>query len=184
MILYGSLTSPYVRHCRLLLLLNQDDFVLQETDLSQSACLSPSKKIPFLKSGDIALSDSTTILRFLREQHQQAFLKELSDHDLFCLISTLMDSAINVFYLEKEGLTLDKATYLERQHQRVLDGLNYLESHCPNTVDWTNDYHLRLAIFLDWGLFRQRFKLDKHPQLQAFLNHANENVHFLACSPQ
>ena len=43
------------------------EFEFIETDQSQSAELSPTKKVPFLQDGDIVLSDSSSILKYIRE---------------------------------------------------------------------------------------------------------------------
>lgn len=45
--LYGSYTSPFVRHCRIALLQTQQDCQFIETDAQQSATLSPTKKVPY-----------------------------------------------------------------------------------------------------------------------------------------
>ena len=60
--LYGSYTSPYVRHCRIVIeqLGLACDFV--EADYTLSAKKSPSMKVPFLQDGDLQLTDSTSIL--------------------------------------------------------------------------------------------------------------------------
>ena len=58
--LYGSYTSPFVRHCRIALAQAGISFDLVETDGAQSARLSPTSKVPFLKGDGISLTDSTS----------------------------------------------------------------------------------------------------------------------------
>ncbi|NRB38875.1 MAG: glutathione S-transferase family protein [Pseudomonadales bacterium] len=181
--LHGSFTSPYVRHCRIVMAQGQIEHDFIEAGFEQSAALSPSKKVPFLIDGDVLLSDSSSIVRYLRESQNQDFLNTIQYHDLFSLISTLMDSAINLFYLEKEGINVHAAAYLQRQKLRVDEGLVYLNQHCPSTIDLFNDAHLRLAIFLSWGLFRQRINLNPLENLQAFLQSAEADAIFSATKP-
>lgn len=181
--LYGSFTSPYVRHCRIALLQNAEKHEFIEAGFDTSARLSPSMKVPFLQTDKQLLSDSSTILRFIREQQGKPFLAQLQHHDLFCLISTLMDSAINLFYLEKEGIDSQQSSYLQRQQQRVEAGLYHLEEICPADADLFNDAQLRLGIFLAWGQFRQRFSLASRPKLQSFLTQCDSDAHFIATKP-
>jgi glutathione S-transferase len=103
--LHGSFTSPYVRHCRIALMESGLNWSFVETDHDNSARLSPSKKIPFLTDGDMLLSDSSSILMYIREKAGQPFISDALDFDLFCLINTLLDAAINRFYLAKDGIT-------------------------------------------------------------------------------
>lgn len=45
--LFGSYTSPFVRHCRIALLETKTKFSFTETDFETSAKLSPAKRFPF-----------------------------------------------------------------------------------------------------------------------------------------
>ena len=184
--LYGSFTSPYVRQCRIAMVQCEIDHTFIETDLIKSAEISPTKKVPFLKDGELSLSDSSSILRHLRHTANQAFLATIEDLELFCLISTLMDSAINLFYLEKEGIAITSANYLQRQQLRLEEGLDYLNKLLdkPVTLDLQNDAQLRLGIFLSWGLFRQRFNLDDRENLQRFVSTCESHVLFQTTQPQ
>lgn len=184
--LYGSYTSPYVRHCRIVLAQSQLEWHFIETDLSKIAEISPTKKIPFLTDKDVSLSDSTTICRHIRQRCNTPFLADLNDHDLYCQVSTLMDSAINLFYLEKDGIAADSSAYLQRQKLRVDEGLIVLNnqvSQLSHAVDAYNDAHLRLGCFLSWGLFRQRFSLDGLSHLQAIVAHFEADAIFVATRP-
>ena len=61
--LFGSFTSPYVRHCRVVLAHTGLDCEFVETDYDQSAARSPTRRVPFLRDGDRMLTDSASILR-------------------------------------------------------------------------------------------------------------------------
>ena len=54
--LYGSFTSPFARHCRIVLLETGQACDFVETDYAASAAASPAKKVPFLQDGDIVTS--------------------------------------------------------------------------------------------------------------------------------
>lgn len=66
--LFGSYTSPFVRHCRIALIETGLDCEFVETDYAESARRSPTKKVPYLQDKDVMLFDSCSILKYLREK--------------------------------------------------------------------------------------------------------------------
>lgn len=184
--LYGTYTSPYVRHCRIALAETGQEFELIETDYAQSARLAPAKRVPFLEAGDRVLNDSLSILKFLRESAGQAFLPDVDDCDLFALANTALDTAVNLFLLEKDGLTPEQSGYLGRQSERVRDTLHALDKRAAGLPAKTRDFtegELRLGCFLDWGLFRERISLAEYPGLDAFLQRVREYPPFADTPP-
>lgn len=185
--LYGTYTSPYVRHCRIALVETGQDFELIETDYAQSARLAPAKRVPFLKVGNRALNDSLSILKFVRESAGQDFLPDIDDCDLFALTNTALDTAINLFLLEKDGLTPEHSGYLGRQSERVRDTLDALDTRAATLPAQKNHYadgELRLGCFLDWGLFRERISLTDHPRLDSFLQRMRTYPAFADTAPK
>ncbi len=181
--LFGSYTSPYVRHVRIVLQQTQLECEFVEADAKSSALLSPTKKVPFLEDGDITLSDSTSILRYLREKAGQTFLPSVQDLDLYCLATTLLDSAINVFLVElfsKEPLS---SPYFDRQQARVQEGVEHLNSLNLHQAPLDQDVLLRLQCFLYWGNFRNRFTLEGLTSLNQILAEANQDAVFLSTAP-
>lgn len=181
--LFGSYTSPYVRHCRIVLAQNNDTFEFIPTDYSQSAQQSPTQRVPFLHDGDVQLTDSAAILRYLRERHQQPFCDDVADFDLFCLANTALDATVNLFLLERDNITTKDSPYLQRQYDRIHTILKEL-----NERDWpeTNQYsdgQLRLACFLSWAEFRERIQLAEYPNLQQFLLGMNHQPWFANTHP-
>ena len=172
--LYGSFTSPYVRHVRIALLETDLDCEFIETDAKASAEQSPTKKVPFLKDDDIELSDSTSILRYIREKSGQAFLPTVQGLDLFCLVNTLLDSTINLFLLHRFGLESLDNPYLKRQQARITEGLEYLDSLNLHSQPIDRDVKLRLLCFLTWGLYRQRFSIAGLDSLKTLLKEAEQ----------
>ena len=170
--LFGSLTSPYVRHCRIALMQSQCAFDLIPIDQQQSSELTPTKRVPFLRHGDMLLSDSASIIRFAREQANSDFLANVEDLDLFCFINTILDSAANVFYLEKFGLKPTDNAYIQRQTDRIAASLQTLESRELGYYQNQNDCHIRLTCLIDWMMFRHRINIDDFPELHLFTQQA------------
>ena len=162
--LYGSYTSPYVRHCRIVLAQTGMECELVETDYAQSAEQSPTCRVPFLRDGDAMLTDSASILRHLREQAGQRFFPAIEDFDLFLLVNTAMDSAVNLFLLERDGVTPASSAYLARQQRRVVQVLDGLERRIDGVTDQSGDGMIRLGCFLSWALFRQRVRQSNKPK--------------------
>lgn len=181
--LYGSYTSPYVRHCRVVLL--ETDLLCSfiETDHSASAQGSPTKRVPYLHDGPLALTDSAAIIKHLRNRAGQTFLPDVADYNRFCMINTALDTTVNLFLLEKEGITPESSAYLARQSQRVASILAQLEKLSLPEQPPFSDVELRLACYLAWGLFRKRFSLENHPNLTRFLDAANRYEPFAVTAP-
>lgn len=172
--LLGFPVSPFVRHVLIVLDETGIECEFKVIDTNEAAQLSPTKKVPLLIDGEAMLSDSTTICRYLREKAGQAFISDIQQHDVYCLVNTLMDSTINVFLYERFGMDTSSNAYFKRQQDRVIDGLQYLESLAldPQTMD--KDTFYRTACYLNWGLYRERLQLDNHPKLNNLLEAAHQ----------
>lgn len=181
--LYGSYTSPYARHCRIALLDASIDVEFINIDQTQSAKISPTKKVPFLKDGDLVLSDSASILKYVREKSGQSFCADIKDYDLYCFASTLIDSGANVFYLEKFGLKEADNAYVGRQNARIKDGMDYLENLSYSKALPLKDSELRIACLVDWAIFRSRFEFSNYPHLLALLELAKSSQSFAVTAP-
>ncbi len=182
--LYGSYTSPFVRHCRIALAECNLAFEFVTIDYEQSARLSPTRKVPLIEDGELTLTDSTSILRHIRERGGQPFFPSLADFDLYLMADTALDSAVNLFLLEKDGVTPEKSPYLKRQSERITGILAALDSAAaaaPNPL--YSDGQLRLGCFLGWALFRQRLTLDGYPHLTALLAALDRYPPFAATHP-
>ena len=181
--LFGSYTSPFARHVRIALQESLLPFEFIETSFDDSAEQSPTKKVPFLKDGNITLSDSTSILRYIREKAGNLFLTDIMQLELYCLINTLADSAINLVILEKNGLDTQTNAYCTRQAARIQDGLDNLNHRQLSKENMDIDSYWRLMCFLDYGLFRHAFNLESRPHLRALLDNAHNNVLFKSTEP-
>lgn len=185
--LYGSYTSPFVRHCRVALAQAGLAFDFVEADYGMSAEKSPTAKVPFFTDGDLVLTDSSSILKYIREKSGGRFLADLDDCENFAMTNTLLDSTINVFMLENEGFGPEQIKYLGRQKKRIESGLAALDKRfSPNrgkTPDLTRDGDLRCACFLGWALFRKRITLDGLDHLRDLLAAADRVETFAATAP-
>ncbi|RUO23097.1 glutathione S-transferase [Aliidiomarina iranensis] len=181
--LFGSFTSPFVRHLRIVLADSGLDYEFIETDYAQSAAQSPAQRVPFLQDDQIQLTDSTSILKHLREKAGQSFFADTANLELYCLANTCLDTAINLFLLEREGLNSDSNAYLQRQAARIQSTLKALEARIwPSDMQWY-DGQIRLACFIDWAIYRNRLDFSAYPKLLAFLAQAQKQPSFVATAP-
>ena len=195
--LYGSYTSPFVRHCRIALLEGQSKGTLEcefiETDIVASGKLSPTKKVPFLtdtiydeknNTEEVELTDSASIVMYLREQSGQKFFNDAKDFNLFCNVNTVLDASVNLFFLElKDKILPAEGSYLARHKDRVESALSHMNESTYSSQAPFTDGELRLACFLDWGLFRNRINIDGLDNLQALLNSARSYDIFAQTAP-
>lgn len=181
--LFGSYTSPYVRHCRVVLLETELPCEFVESDGQTSAKHSPAQRVPFLRDGDRLLTDSASIVRYLREKAGQSFLPSIEDYDRFCLANTLMDSAVNLFMLEKDGLTPEQSPYLKRQSNRIATCLQTLAQHPLSHTAPYSDFELRLGCVLAWSRFRNRFEFSQYDELATFLAKIDQYTPFSDTAP-
>jgi glutathione S-transferase len=182
--IYGSFTSPFVRHCRIALIETGLAFEFIETDAVQSAEISPTKKVPLLVDGEITLTDSSSILRYLREKSGAAFMDDIADFEIFNMTNTVMDACVNIFFLEKfDAIKSEQSSYLSRQQARVLSGLIALNESSIEAQLPLPDGLLRLACFLDWGVYRSRIELKKLTNLTRLLDLARTDENFIKTAP-
>lgn len=182
-VLYGSFTSPFVRHCRYVMTQLEQPFEFVQTDYSQSATGSPLQRVPFMTVGDLKLTDSSSILRYAREQAGQAFLPELSDYDRYAMVNSLLDTAVNLFLLERSGITEVQAEYLGRQKARLETGLAALNQSVTPEQALAKDCHIRCACFVAWAIYRDRLEFSPYPQLLALAETASKDDLFSRTAP-
>ncbi|KPU83016.1 glutathione S-transferase [Psychromonas sp. PRT-SC03] len=182
--IYGSFTSPFVRHCRIVLLETALPCEFIETDITQVEKISPTKKVPLLIDGDLMLTDSSSILKYLREKSGAVFMPDIYDFELFNLSNTIMDACVNLFVMQlMDNITPQQSKYLTRQQSRVLSGLEALNEYDFERRVGLSDGKLRLACFLDWGVYRDVINLKKLNNLSRFLDLVREDTNFIKTCP-
>lgn len=180
MTLYGSYTSPFVRHCRIALVNFQLDCQFVEASHADSAENSPTKKVPYFTDGDITLTDSSSILRHLCDKAGKAFLADSQEQELYSMVNTCLDSTINLFLLSMEGIGTEQSQYLTRQQGRVDSCVAELEKLISARGNQLDNAGYRLACYLDWAVFRKRLDLTGYPALRDFLASAKQDAAFQA----
>ncbi|ACE83845.1 glutathione S-transferase [Cellvibrio japonicus] len=181
--LYGSYTSPFVRHCRIVLLETAQACEFIETDQAGSAVQSPTKRVPFLADGDVFLTDSSSIIQYLREKAGQAFCADARELDQLCLVNTALESCVNLFFLERDGVVIAQVPYLQRQAARIESALAELNQfNLPDHAPY-NDVQLRLACFMGWAKLRKRVDFSGYGNLEQFYQGAQGYTHFQATQP-
>lgn len=166
--LYGSRTSPFVRHCRMVAIETNADVDFIEIDASVSAIKSPTKRMPFFEDGDLFLADSSAIIRYLRERVGQPFCATVEDLDQLCLVNTLLEVTTNLFFLQRDGITGEGSAYIERQKARIESTLSVIESfELPRSAPYS-DMHLRLAAYIGWAMLRNMQSFAAYPNIMAF----------------
>jgi len=182
-LLYGSQTSPFVRHCRIAMLEQEMPFELVETDYARSAELSPAMRVPFFTDGPLLLTDSLAILHEVRMRARRSVFTDSRQVDFFCLSDTVLDAGINLFLLARDGLGPDQSPYLSRQAQRVEKGFKALEERLDSQC-WEGDASWRLACLLGWFSFRKRFDFSSLPALSAFHRTMESHPLMVASQPR
>jgi glutathione S-transferase len=166
--LYGSYTSPFVRHCRIVLLETSIDCEFIETDQAASAVKSPTKRVPFLEDGDIFLTDSSAIIKYLREKSGSHFCSTTEELNKFCLVNSALDTVVNLFFIKRDGVDISGIPYLQRQAARIqstLEELNNIKFSLQAPYD---DADLRLGCFMGWAKLRNQVDFSVYPQLEKF----------------
>ena len=105
------------------------------------------------------------------------------DYEKFCLTNTLLDASVNLLLMERDGIKPDDSPYLKRQQSRVETGLDALNQYSYENSDSWLDSDLRLACFLDWATFRNRFSWDDKENLVALVDWAKSYDAFVETSP-
>ncbi len=182
--LIGSFTSPYVRKLRLLFLAKEIRFELQAInyltpdDSKFLKSTNPINKIPVLlvKEKDkktTTVYDSRVIFQFLTKKFGWVPLS-LEEENTLSFIDGMLDTAINLFSLQRAGLDTKAGnnSYIERQWERIdLILKNMKPWVCDQSPDrdW-NFLNMSLYSFLDWAQFRTVISLTEYPEYADYLN--------------
>ncbi len=181
--LYGSFTSPFVRHVRIVLLETGLPCEFIETDQASSATKSPTKRVPFLEDGNIFLTDSNSIIKYLREKAGQSFCKTATEFDELCLVNTALEATTNLFFIKRDGVDINISPYLQRQAARIDSTLAEINKFTLAHAAPYTEMQLRLACYIGWCKFRKQVDFSKFPNLESFYSDALNYSHFQATQP-
>jgi glutathione S-transferase len=170
--LYGTTTSPFVRRVRVVAaeLGLGYDFVNTAADDGQAAlrALSPIWKVPVAEVDGRTLFDSRVIIDWLTTTGGWGPLRQPRDqwHDanLLNAIDAALDSAIQLFYLKREGIDAMAKPFGQRQLDRIAAIFEWLPgelpAHDPNRGLGLAE--LSLVCTLDWMDFRETYPTTRH----------------------
>ncbi len=180
--LYGTTTSPYVRRVRIVAAEIGVPFEFFATGSAEGQKalreLSPIWKVPVAEIGEQVIFDSHVIIEYLLRNHGYGPLRSaggerwVREQNLVSAADAALDSAINVFYYDREGVDTAGAPYFTKQRDRVASILGWLERELRGP--WLTDEprlgvaEVVLLTTLDWMVFRNRYPVESHPGLAAF----------------
>ncbi|MBX3723093.1 MAG: glutathione S-transferase family protein [Turneriella sp.] len=185
MTLYGSITSPFVRRLRFVLheLGIPFDLIDSLSDAGQAAMRTknPIWKVPCVEIDGQILWDSHTIIEYLTEKNagnpkllrQPQGAEKWREKNLVTAADGCVESAINVFYLRKDGVEVDKVAYLVKQRARVESILTWLKTQLRDNY-FTAEKKIGLSeltfyCILDWLRFREMYPVLQDPVLKAYM---------------
>ncbi len=179
--LYGSVTSPYVRRVRYFLLeasISFDFFdTLSESGQKELRSRNPIWKVPYLEDGEQQIWDSHAILDYLSKKCSWSIPDSLQNpweqSNVLHAIDGALDSGINLFYLQKDGIDIQKFAYLQKQKERIGSILHWLvpkiKEHSFSSKPIFGIAELYLYTTLDWMRFRNVINMTDLPTLNVFL---------------
>lgn len=181
--LFGTLTSPFVRRVRIVATELGVSFELinTATDEGQAAlrAVTPIWKVPTAVVEDQeVIFDSRAIIDYLITRHGWGPLRppdarERWQHqNILNVIDGALDSAINVFYFERDGIDTTGVPYFQRQRERIASACAWLERNLHGAYFTAGGplglTEIALITTLEWLTFRQRYNVNAHPGLAAF----------------
>lgn len=181
--LYGSYTSPFVRHVRIVLLETNQACDFIETDQASSAVKSPTQRVPFLEDGETFLTDSASIVKYLREKAGQTYCKTAKELDDVCLVNTVLDTTANLFFIKRDGVDVSAIPYLQRQAARIHSTLAELNQSTLSATAPYSEAQLRLACYIGWAKFRNLVDFSVFENLEKFYSGINQYDYFVATKP-
>jgi glutathione S-transferase len=175
--LYGTITSPFVRRVRVVAaeLGCAVEFVDTAAEAGQAAlrAITPIRKVPVAIVDGRTLFDSRVIIDWLTTTRGFGALTPPSDRwheaNLVNAIDAAVDSAIQVFYLRRDGVAIDGNAFAQRQQERVDSILEWLgQQLSTDHGSFGTGFGLAeisLIAGLDWMDFRKAYPTERAPQL-------------------
>src|SRR5262245_35091412 len=135
--LYGTKTSPFVRRVRIVAQEVGAPFTLidvaGEEGQSQLRAITPIWKVPVAEVDAGVILDSRAIIEWLLESDGRRALRPIAtannwrERNIMASIDGALESAINVFYLKRDGEDVDRIQYMVKQKNRTESAMNWLE---------------------------------------------------------
>lgn len=196
MILFGSPTSPFVRRVRVYCLELGVPFepinVLEDAGQARLRQTTPLWKVPTVvyDGGEIQW-DSSSILETLVARHGLGPFRPTTDavreSNLHHAVTGALESAINVFYLKRDGIDTSSIPYMVKQDQRVDAALAWVaeELHGESLSPKGGFGLLELTLYatLDWMDFRKVRPVRDNAAFDRFLDAHAERPSLVATHP-
>jgi len=194
--LFGTVTSPYVRRVRIVAheLGLSYELVDVFTEAGQAAmrAANPSWKVPALELGGQVILDSRVITEHLLRVHGPGPLTPHAPDDrvtsnLRITIDGALDALINTFYLARDGITREQASYLDKQHERAASAFTWLEDQVdagwPGGGKGFGLAEIGLCTAIGWMRFRETYPIERHPKLLRLAEHHGARESVVATAP-
>ncbi len=161
--LYGTTTSPFVRRVRIVAAEVGEpiDRVDTATDAGMAALreVSPIRKVPVAIVDGHTLFDSRVIIEYLTSTRGFGGITVPGDrwleHNLVNAIDAALDSAIQLFYLKRDGVAAAGSAFETRQLERIDAIFAWLADRLSTTSFGLAEASLVCA--LDWMDFRAAY---------------------------
>jgi glutathione S-transferase len=167
--LYGTTTSPFVRRVRVVAaeLGVAIERIDTATDEGQAALrrVSPIRKVPVAELDGRLLYDSRTIIDWLVTTRGWGTLApprdRWADANTINAIDAALDSAIQVFYLRRDGLDVATLAHAERQRDRIAAIFDWLDGELAagRLGAAIGLAEISLGCALDWMEFRDAYRV-------------------------
>ncbi len=177
----GSLRSPFVRACRMLMVQHSIEcdfrilnFVDDRADAEALSKETPINKVPILVVGDQKIFDSRVIQNYLTKKHGLRTLS-LDEENLLTAIYSCLDTGVLLFLMKNSGMDIEgPGFFLNRQRARIPDNLAYVTPWAkkldPSKPEDWNFVSMSLYSFLYWGERRTGlFKVSDYHELEKFM---------------
>jgi glutathione S-transferase len=181
-ILYGSKTSPFVRRTRMLMEKIPYEFkemnIFEGPDTETLKKINPINQVPVLTDGDKTIWDSRQIFNYLNQKHDLQKM-DLKAENMLTALDGAMNAGVAMILMKRSGVDLNQPMmYLQRQKDRIESILDFVtpELQSPTFKTW-NMNSMTLYSLLDWGTFRELFRISQRPAMQDFLKlHADKPI--------
>jgi glutathione S-transferase len=161
--LYGTTTSPFVRRVRVVAAETGVDLELVDTkpDAGQEALrrVTPVWKVPIAEIDGRVLFDSRVIIEWITTTRGWGGMEPPRDRwheaNLLNAIDGALESAVQVFYLRRDGLDVTTMPFAQRQRDRIAAIFDWVDGQVePGHVGLAE---ISLVCTLDWMEFRSAF---------------------------
>jgi len=188
--LYGTTTSPFVRRVRVVAAEVGEavDRIDTATDagMAQLREVSPIRKVPVAVVDGRLLYDSRVIIDWLVTTRGWGGIEPPRDRwheqNLLNAIDGALDSVIQLFYLRRDGVTVDGTPYAQRQLDRADAIFAWLATRLRPEAFALPE--ISLACALDWMDFRKAYPTDRAKGLDAVRVALRDRPSMVATRPQ